>query len=47
MEKKYFTPEMEITEFETEDVITTSVGIPTTSSGNGESGEGNWGGLNG
>ena len=26
MDKKYVTPEMEITEFETEDVITTSVG---------------------
>ena len=26
MEKKYITPEMEITEFETEDVITTSGG---------------------
>lgn len=25
MEKQYITPEMEITEFETEDVITTSV----------------------
>lgn len=24
MEKKYMTPEMEITEFETEDIITTS-----------------------
>lgn len=26
MEKQYITPEMEITEFETEDVITTSSG---------------------
>ena len=36
MEKKYVTPEMEITEFETEDVITTSGGIPTGGSGTGE-----------
>ena len=34
MEKKYVTPAMEITEFETEDVITASGGIPTGGSGN-------------
>ena len=47
MEKKYVTPAMEITEFETEDVITASGGIPTGGSGNGDSGEGSWSGLNG
>ncbi len=35
MEKVYITPEMEITEFEAEDVITTSVtGDPNTSGDN-------------
>ena len=44
MEKIYVTPDMEITEFETEDVILTS--IPTGGSGDGDSGAGNWGGMN-
>ena len=35
MNKKYVTPEMEITEFDTEDVITTS---PPYSDGEGQSG---------
>jgi hypothetical protein len=47
MDKKYISPEMEIIEFEAEDVIVTSGGIPTGGSGNGDAGEGNWGGLNG
>ena len=34
MEKKYITPEMEIEEFETEDIITTSLEKPVT--GNNE-----------
>ena len=43
MKMKYVDPEIEITEFDNEDVITTSGGIPTDdSSGRGDSGEGNW-----
>ena len=42
-------PEMEITESATEDIITTSGGIPTGGSGDGQSGNGDWnlGGMNG
>ena len=36
MDKKYVTPEMEITEFETEDVITTSGYDPGEGQGGGE-----------
>ena len=46
MEKKYITPEMEITEFETEDVITTSGGIPTDSENPGQDGGSGWGNWN-
>ena len=40
MEKKYVTPEMEITEFETEDVITTSQ--PSGGEGGGGDGGPDW-----
>ncbi|MBR1823374.1 MAG: hypothetical protein IJ779_03975 [Ruminococcus sp.] len=41
----YTTAELEIVRFDTEDVITAS--IPTGGSGDGDSGAGNWGPLNG
>ena len=41
MKETYVRPEMNVFEFETEDVITAS--IPTSEgSGNGDSGSGNW-----
>ena len=47
MEKKYITPEMEITEFEAEDVITTStMGMPTDSETPGQDGGSGWGDWN-
>jgi len=42
---KYITPEMEIIEFDAEDVILTS--IPAGGSGDGDSGKGKWGAING
>lgn len=42
MEKKYITPEMEITKFESDDVITVSVSTPDYTDPNTPSSEG-WG----